>query len=290
MNKPKVIILGGRRGLIGEALSYVWSKDPELEVIIHDKKNFDVLDFNTLASYLMDISPDLVVNAVSFNLVEEAEKQSEKAYILNEELPRKLSSILKEKNSYLIHFSTHMVFDGRKPVPYREEDKPNPLSVYGKSKFKGEQAIVKSHLKKWLIIRTSWPFGPWGANYISDFIDLVMQKDKICACHNKIASPTYTIDLATYSLLLVKKGAVGIFHVANSGQASLCEIVQEVTSLLGRNCSVEPILEKEENIRTPDYGVLDTTKFMEFTGKKPRSWMLALRDYIFSFNQEKVCV
>jgi len=290
MKKSKVVILGGKRGLIGKALSYVFSKDPGFELILHDKSEFDVLDFDKLSKYLIDIKPDIVLNAVSYNLPFSAEENPELANRVNFELPQKIVEILKCWDSYLVHFSTYMVFDGKRNVPYVEEDKPNPKSVYGLSKLRGEKAVIEGNLKNWLIIRTSWPFGPWAANYVDDIIKTVLENDKICACHKNVASPTYTLDLADYTCKLLKKKAKGVYNVVNSGQASLCEIAQEVINLLGRQCVVKPVVEEDKSMqgKFPEYGVLDVSKLIDFLGEKPRSWILALREYIFSYYKSHV--
>ena len=290
MKKSKVVILGGKRGLIGRALSYVFSKDSAFELILHDKFEFDVLDFGKLSEFLINIKPDIVLNAVSYNLSLSAEENSELANRVNFELPKKIVEILKHWDSYLVHFSTYMVFDGKRNVPYVEEDKPNPKSVYGLSKLRGEKAVIEGNLKNWLIIRTSWPFGPWAANYVDDIIKTVLENDKISACHKNIASPTYTLDLAEYTQKLLKKKAKGVYNVVNSGQASLCEIAQEVINLLGRQCVVKPVVEEDKSMqgKFPEYGVLDVSKLIDFLGEKPRSWILALREYIFSYYKSHV--
>ena len=290
MKKSKVVILGGKRGLIGKALSYVFSKDPGYELILHDKSEFDVLDFAKLSEYLIDIKPDIVLNAVSYNLPLSAEENPEMANRVNFELPKKIVEILKHWDSYLVHFSTYMVFDGKRNVPYAEKDKPNPKSVYGLSKLKGEEALINGNLTKWFIIRTSWPFGPWAANYVDDIIKTVLKQDRICACHKNIVSPTYTLDLADYTCKLLKKKAKGIYHVVNSGQASLCEVAQEIINLLGRQCVVEPVVEEDRSIqgKFPEYGVLDISRLTGFLGEKPRSWILALREYIFSYYKKQL--
>jgi len=288
--KLKVIILGGKRGLIGEALSHVWKRDPAIELIVHGKEDFDVLKFDELKEYLNEHHPDVVVNSVDFNLIDLAEDLPDNAFKLNQTLPQKLVEFLRDKDVYLINFSTSMVFDGKKHFPYQEEDEINPLGVYGKSKFLGERAIIQGNLKRWLIIRISWLFGPWGPNFVQHIINLSEDKHKISAVHDQIGSPTYTLDLAIFILNLVKKGASGIFHACNSGQATFCELAQETISLLGRNCRVEPITSEmyTQKAPRPMFEVLDNSKYVEVTGHKPRSWMLALRDYIFSFYSDSV--
>ncbi len=151
-----------RGGLLERPSLLFFSRDPDFHVIIHDKSDFDVLDFKKLSEFLIDIHPDIVVNAVSYNLVEQAEENPQLAHRVNQKLPKQLVEILEDRNTYLVNFSTYMVFDGKRTIPYLEEDGPNPKSVYGMSKLKGEEAIISGHLKKldyYQDLLALWPLG-----------------------------------------------------------------------------------------------------------------------------------
>ncbi len=286
MKKKRILLLGGKSGLLGVSLFYMWKDDHQLELIVHGKEDFDVLDFKELSHYLHDVCPDVIVNTVSFNQINLAEQKTQQAFLINEHLLEPIINFSKEKNTYLIHFSTSMVFDGKKGTPYSEDDEPWPINVFGRSKLKGEQRILESFLQNYLIIRTSWLFGKYGYNFVNDLIELIKRDKKIIACHNKVIAPTYTNDLAQFSLELIKKNVQGIVNITNSGYATLCEIAQEIVRITGVKCVVEPKVVADKNdynlAPLPDYGVLDLSKLIKILGKKPRSWMLALRDYLFS--------
>lgn len=289
MKKRRIVLLGGKTGLLGVALTSIWRDDPTIELIVHGKDDFDVMDFRELSKFLYDISPDVIVNTVGFNQINLAEQNSQQAFSINDQLLQPLINFSKEKNTYLVNFSTYMVFDGKKGVPYSEVDEPCPINIFGRSKLKGEQRILQSPLKNFLIIRTSWLFGQGGHNFVDDFIELINREEKIIACHSKIIAPTYTNDLAKFSLELIKKNVNGIVNITNSGHATMCEIAQEIVRIVGSKCIVEPKFFQEQSCphmaQIPEYGVLDLSKLQEILGKKPRSWMLALRDYIFSIDK-----
>lgn len=288
MKKKRILILGGKTGLLGVALTSVWKEDATLELVIHGKDDFDVLDFKELYIFLNDISPDIIVNTVAFNQLNLAEEREQKALEVNDSLIQQLVNYSLNKDVHLVNFSTYMVFDGKRNIPYTEEDDPSPINVFGKSKLMGDRRILQSGLKNYLIIRTSWLFGPGGHNFVDDFLSLIKKEPKVVACHNKIIAPTYTKDLANFALALLKRGTTGIVNITNSGQATMCEIAQEIVRITGAGCIVEPEMGEGKDgklgAKIPDYGVLDLSKVTKILGKKPRSWMLALRDYLFSLS------
>ncbi len=266
------------------ALSHVLKKQALYRVIVHGKEDFDALNFSLLWQFLKEHRPQIVVNCVSYNLIDNAETSKKKAWEMNVILPEKLAEFLNSIGGYLIHFSTFLIFDGKKNAPYQEEDQPSPLGFYGHSKLQGERAIEEGDLDNFLIIRTSWLFGPWRPNFVQYIIEASSQKKAVTAIHDQIGTPTYTLDLANYTSLLIKRHAHGIFHVCNSGEATWCELATETLSILGRECRVEPITSHlyHQKAKRPSYGVLDTSKFTAYTGVKPRPWIVALRDFLFS--------
>ncbi len=283
-SRPKVIILGGKRGLLGMALSHIFKQKSCYEIIIHGKEDFDVLDFPRLKEFLLFHRPDIVINSISYNLVDNAETSRDKARELNVVLVERLVEYLVPINSHLVHFSSSLIFDGKKNSPYVEEDTPSPLGFYGKTKLEGERVILKGGLKRFLIIRTSWLFGPWRPNFVQHVIETSREKKVLSAIHDQVGSPTYTLDLALYTHLLLSHNSTGIFHVCNNGEATWCELATETLNILGRHCKVQPItsLLYRQRAKRPPYGVLDTSKFTQMTGHRPRPWIMALREFLFS--------
>lgn len=282
----KALILGGTGGLLGKALVETLVRAGwEVESGgISRKTDLSKVDLSQeLASLITKFDPDVVFNTIGYTQVDQAEEDVEGTTMINRTYPAIVARVVKEHGSRLVHYSTDFVFDGKGHVPYRETDEPNPLSVYGRTKLEGEEAIVDSGLEKYTIIRTAWLFGSGKKNFISTILDLCNRRNSLNVVHDQIGSPTYTIDLAEHSLSLVEADANGVFHVVNSGVASWCDFAGEAARLAEVACAVHPITSSEypQKAVRPAYSVLDTGRFTKMTGITPRPWAQALRDYIY---------
>lgn len=283
--KVKALVLGGRHGMLGQALGSKLAA-AGYETLLHGREDADVLDFSNLENYIASIAPDVVFNAVAYTAVDRAEDEPEAAQRLNADLPAALGGIAAKIPFRLVHYSTDFVFDGRSTTPYTLSEEPNPLSVYGKTKLAGENALLRSGLNGALIIRTAWLFGPGRKNFVKTILTLAKNREQLGVVHDQIGSPTYTMDLAQYSIALLQaKDAQGVYHVVNSGEASWCELAAEAVNLAGLSCSVSAITTDEypAKAKRPQYSVLSTDKFTHWTGVAPRPWAQALRDYIFQY-------
>lgn len=280
--KPKIMVLGGATGLLGQALVHAAALGGH-EVIASSRNDFDPLKSDSITEYIDAHSPDIICNAIAYTQVDKAEEEEEAACNLNRLFPRILGRIVKERSIYLLHCSTDFVFNGRKKTPYVETDETAPLNVYGRSKLEGEKALLELQLEKLCIVRTAWLFGPGKKNFISTILGLCSTGKSLNVVHDQIGCPTYTTDLAAYCMHLLDKNGQGIFHITNSGQASWCELASEAIRLTQLECPITPIpsVEYPQKAVRPAYAVLDCSRFTEVTGIKPRSWSRALADYIF---------
>ncbi|SBW11118.1 dTDP-4-dehydrorhamnose reductase [uncultured delta proteobacterium] len=282
--KPKLMILGGATGLLGQAMVQTASL-AGYPVIASARGDFDPLNTASIAAYIDSHTPDIVCNTIAYTQVDKAEEEEEKALNLNRLFPRLLGRIIKERPSIsLLHCSTDFVFNGRKKEPYVETDATDPLNVYGRSKLEGEKALLELQLENLCIVRTAWLFGPGKKNFVSTILGLCTEGKTLKVVHDQIGSPTYTMDLAAYCLHLLAAGGRGIFHIANSGQVSWCELASEAIRLAQLECPVTPIPSGEypQKAQRPAFSALDCSKFTKLTGITPRSWGPALADYIFA--------
>lgn len=283
--KAKALILGGATGLVGRALCEKLEEAGWIfQVAGRAEFDFAAPDASDrLAGLVDDLEPDCVFNAIGYTQVDQAEDEPEAATLLNRTLPAIIGRVLLTRPCTLVHYSTDFVFDGKKESPYTCEDDCNPLCVYGKTKLAGEEALLALALPKCLIIRTAWLFGPYKKNFVSTILGLCQEKKQIDVVFDQVGSPTYTPDLAHFSLRLVDAGASGIFHVVNSGQANWCELAGEAVHLAQLECRVNPVTSEHfpRKAKRPAYSVLDHTKLDSVTGLSPRPWPQALRDYIF---------
>jgi dTDP-4-dehydrorhamnose reductase len=283
MSDPvRAIVLGGATGLLGQALVKALRK-AGWDTMAQGRQDVDILDQKELARYLEEIKPEYVFNAAGYTKVDQAEDEPDEAFSLNKTLPTNLGRLAKKRGYRLIHYSTDFVFDGRKQTPYQPSDPTNPQSVYGRSKLAGEAALVEMALPGLCIIRTAWLFGPGKKNFVSTILDLANNRKRLGVVHDQFGSPTYTEDLARHSHTLAKLKVHGVYHVANCGQASWCELASEAVNLAGIACKVDPIPSSEypQKAHRPPYSVLSAEKFSALSGTTPRPWAQALRDYVF---------
>lgn len=279
----KAAVLGGRTGLVGQAMVKELAKYGH-KVVPVGRQDLDVLDSDALRRFLDREEPDAVFNAVAYTQVDKAEDEPEAAKALNAALPACLGRLAKERGFLLVHFSTDFVFDGKnRSEPYTVDDEPNPTSVYGATKLAGERKLREIDPPRLLIIRTAWLFGPGRKNFVKTMLNLAQERDSLTVVHDQIGSPTYTPDLAAGTLALSEMDASGLYHVANSGVASWCELAAEAISLADLNCTVHaiPSADYPQKAKRPAYSVLDTSKFTKLTGITPRPWVQALREYVF---------
>ncbi len=281
----KDLVLGGKNGLLGQALCEVLRNAGRTPVAL-GSADLDLAGPGAgaaLAAILDREEPECVYNAVGYTNVEKAEDEPEAARLLNARVPTLIGRVIKDRPCALVHFSTDFVFDGEKGAPYTVDDRPKPLSVYGKTKREGEEALLGLGLRHCIITRTAWLFGPGKKNFVRTILERCAEKSAVNVVHDQYGSPTYTLDLAQYTLKLVEAGASGIFHVVNSGSASWCELASEAVRLAQTTCVVHavPSTAYPQKAARPAYSVLDTSCLEGVTGITPRPWPQALQEYIF---------
>lgn len=277
------VVLGGKTGLLGQALCMAMTRRG-WTVHAPGRADLDLFDRPAVEDYLTRTGADILFNTVAYTKVDQAEDEPSEAARLNRQLPLVLGQAARNAGVRLVHYSTDFVFNGRKTTPYTIEDQPDPRSVYGSTKLQGERELLALGLPGLLIIRTSWLFGPCKINFVTRILELAAARPELSVVHDQVGSPSYTPDLAANSLALVESGAAGLFHLANSGQASWCELAAEAVRGADLPCRVKPITSAQypQKAVRPAYSVLDLSKFTAATGITPRPWLQALREFLFS--------
>ena len=258
----KALVLEGRTGLLGQALRHVllgrgWSVE-SLE-----RSDGDILDAGFLQARVEGCAPDVVFSSLGWNTVDDAEDHPDEVLLYNRTLPHTLACLLKTRGQgHLVHFSSGLVFSGRHGGPWREDDATAPLNVYGKTRLAGEKARKN---------------GPGKRNFVDDILNACHRRDSITIVDDRTGSPTYSLDLALWSIMLAERGATGLWHAVNSGQATWCELACEAVGLAGNECRVEPIPSSQwpQKAPRPPYTVLDCGKLSEYLGMHPRPWTQA---------------
>ncbi|MFH1148163.1 MAG: dTDP-4-dehydrorhamnose reductase [Pseudomonadota bacterium] len=274
----RILVLGAR-GMLGTDL--VARIRLLHTVIAHTHADWDIADETACRKGIASSNADVVINCAAFTRVDDCEQNREKAFLVNGEAVRFISEACSVHGARLIQMSTDYVFNGRKNSPYRENDIPDPISVYGRSKLKGEE--YASGIPDSLIVRTSWVFGKNGTNFVSTIRKLAGEKDTLRIVDDQAGSPTFTIDLASAISDLIEKKTSGIVHVTNSGVCTWYEFAKEIVRISGySNVGLVPIKtsELDRPAPRPPYSVLDNARYAEITGDFLRPWQGALKDYL----------
>ncbi len=277
----RAIVLGGRTGLLGQALTTAltgagWDVRPT------SRADLDPFDAKAVAALLAEFKPERVFNTIAYTAVDLAEDEPDAAYRLNRDLPALIGRLCGEAGTGLVHYGTDFVFDGEKGAPYAEDDPVNPQCVYGASKLAGEEAILGLGLDNALIIRISWLFGPGKINFVEKILGFAKTREVLNVVADQIGSPSYTPELAAISLALVNAGAKGVFHAACSGQASWRDLAAEAVAQAGLPCEVRPIPSSDfpQKAKRPPYSVFDLSKLKAAAGMTPCDWKDAVRRYV----------
>ena len=232
------ILLTGKNGQIGFALH---KKLASLgEVIATNRNELNLENSDAIRAFIEKIKPDIIINAGAYTDVDKAESEIELAHKVNTEAPKVLAEKASQLDIPIIHFSTDYVFDGLKNEPYVETDQTNPQSVYGKTKWEGEEAI-RNH-KKHIILRTSWVFSSRGQNFLKTILKLIQEKTSLNIMNDQRGAPTSADSIAdvTYTVvktILNKAGFedFGTYHVALEGETNwyqyACFITDEAIRL-----------------------------------------------------------
>ena len=257
------ILVTGSNGQLAQCLKDVVKHHDELDIDFRDLTGLDITNKQQLESYFSNNELDYCINCAAYTAVDLAEEQSDLAYAVNAEGPKNLALICKEYQVKLVHISTDFVFDGQKRTPYLETDSPNPLGVYGASKWLGERNIQKN-MNEYFIIRTSWLYSEYGNNFIKTMLKFSETREEISIVSDQIGSPTYAGDLAEAIIKIVLSSSTiyGVYHYSNSGAISWYDFAVEIFKNFGKKIEVKPIKTKyyPTAARRPEFSVLDTTK------------------------------
>lgn len=274
----KVLVLGAT-GLVGtaiiEELNY---RGIESIPLSGDDINIEFTD--EVEKCITSFSPDVVINCVALQAINKCELYPIDAFRINTLSLRYLSKLCNERDITLIHFGSHIIFDGLKLTPYTEEDNPNPNSIYAITKYMGE-FLVKNNVKKYYILRIPTIFGQRKLGYkgITDkIIDWIENKDKIRMADDSYTTFTYSKDVAKKTIdMLINKEPYGIYHISNKGMTTYYEFANEIKKLLNSDVTIEQA--KDEEFKSLGYKP-NNISISSSKGGNLRYWKEALKEYI----------
>jgi dTDP-4-dehydrorhamnose reductase len=305
-NMATKVLITGATGLLGYDLWNVFSKIGEYEVYCLGRKPYDtnisfipkerwiccdITRLEDLYNKITKFNPDFVIHTAAISNVDECESEPDLAYKVNTLGTRNVAIACARFDTICVYLSTDYVFDGENPplYGYREYDIPNPINIYGKSKYLGE-CMVRSFLTKYYIIRTSWLFGQRRQTFVDTLIKEISTKREIKVANDQISIPTYTKDLAYAISSLIKRPSYGIYHITNSclnrnrRGTTRYEMANFIRKVLNKEKEVNIIPITMDSLRLPakrpKNTALDNYFWLldGFDGLRP--WEEALEEYI----------
>lgn len=252
-----------------------------IEVLEWDLPCHDITDVKKTIAQIKRLVPDRIIHLAAYTDVDGCEKEKAKAYAVNVQGTWAVVIGAKEADIPLLLISTDYVFDGEKEKPYLEDDSTNPINYYGLTKVQSEQ-IVKSKLKKFFIVRTSWLFGKAGKNFIQTILEIAKEKETIEVVNDQQGSPTYTVDLAHAVFKVIQSDFWGIYHITNTGVCSWFEFAQEIIKQVGLKNKVVPITSNQLKrvAKRPKLSTLNNHNYIKTFDEFLRPWREALAQYL----------
>ena len=228
------ILISGCDGQLGGDCVQLLRKDHK--VIGVDLKDMNITDAAIVKEVICRLTPDVVVNCAAYTNVDACEKDRLRAWGVNVEGPKNLASMVEKHGGRLIHISTDYVFDGWKDPPhaYVEDDEPNPLSYYGKTKLEGEKAVIHA-TDHYLILRTAWLYGVKGHNFLKTMLRLALKRpeEQIKVVNDQFGSPSWSYRLALQIERLIQVGGHGVYHASSEGHCTWYELAKSFLEIIG---------------------------------------------------------
>ena len=240
-------------------------------------ENLDITKHEEVKDFIANNSIDIIINCAAYTAVDKAEEDEVNADKINHLAVKNLATIAKDKSIKLIHISTDYVFDGENFKPYIEEDVTRPTSVYGKTKLDGENAMREINPLNSIIIRTSWVYSSFGANFVKTMLRLGKERDALGVIFDQVGTPTYAKDLAKAILDILPNIAndkVEIYHYSNEGVLSWYDFAKEIMKMAKIECVINPIETKEypTPAKRPHYSLLNKSKIKKEFGIEIPYW------------------
>lgn len=290
--KQRVLVLGAG-GQLGREL--LLTADPQAECIALTRRELDIGDRDAVAARLEALAPQVIINAAAYTAVDAAEDDALAAQRANAVGPANLAQSCRDLGVRLLHVSTDFVFDGRSSRPYPTDAATAPLGQYGHSKLAGEQAVSDTFSDA-LIMRSSWVYSRFGANFVKTMLRLMSERDELAVVADQVGSPTWARGLASALwAAAARPGLRGIYHWSDAGQCSWYDfaaaIFEEASALgiLHRAVKISPITSSEYPTAAarPRYSVLDTTRSRQDLGLVGVQWREQLRNMLVDLKESQ---
>ncbi len=282
----RILITGGK-GQIGHDLTRVLESNHQVKAL--GRSELDITQEAAIATAIEAWRPDYLINAAAFTRVDACETDQDLAWRVNATAPGLLAAACLIRKLPLLQLSTDYVFDGRRrvPDPYYENDIPEPLSHYGKSKLEGELR-AQSNTGRALILRTSWVYGSSGANFLKSILRAALQNKALRVVNDQFGSPTWSYRIAQQARRLIQDNASGLFHATAEGYASWFEVAEEFFNLMELQVDLQPCSTAEypTPARRPANSILENRGLKNLGINEMRDWREDLAEFVHGFREQ----
>ena len=287
----KTLLITGAEGQLGQCFQYILKANTTYQVHFVSKAQCDLTDAVKTQHVITTVQPDVVINCAGYTHVDAAEQHTEQATAVNVTAIKNLMLAAEVTPFLLFHFSTDYVFEGTQTTPYSETDQTNPLSVYGKTKRRGEELLFKAATPH-CCIRTSWVFSPFGKNFLNTIIQKLEAQNPLSVVEDQFARPTSGLDLARAVIQLLEIPHAPqhtLYHFANTRSTSWYGFAKEIAVQIGSNTPIHPIATTEirQAAPRPKYSVLATDRMEKLGNFLLRPWQEALKECITIANEKR---
>lgn len=274
------IVVIGAGGQLGQCIKKIAGLRVIENVVFPDENTANILDVSALNLLFDQTKPSYVINCAAYTAVDKAEDEADIAKAVNETGAKNLAQLCKKYQATLIHISTDFVFEGKEVKLLKEDDKANPISVYGATKLDGELAII-NELDTHVIIRTSWLYSEFANNFVKTMLKLGAERDELNVIADQVGTPTYAVDLANiiFDIIQNPQNKYGIYHFSNEGVTSWYDFAKAIFDLSGTKVNVNPIPTSAypTKAKRPPFSVMDKTKIKADYSVQVPYWLDSLK-------------
>lgn len=289
----KNILVTGAYGQLGNEVRILSANYPQYNFMFTDVDSLDICDKAMLLDFVQGNDIRYIINCAAYTAVDKAEDEADLCEKINTKAVKNLGEVAQEVGAGIIHVSTDYVFNGKGYMPYTEDMPTSPCSVYGKTKLKGEKALLKA-CENAMVVRTAWLYSPFGNNFVKTMRKLGAEREQLNVIFDQVGSPTFAEDLAAALLVMLdqtidqehNKG--GIYHYSNEGVCSWYDFTLKIHQLSGiTTCKVNPIETKDYPTKAarPHYSVLNKAKIKNTFGIAVPHWEASLQRCINQLNE-----
>jgi len=284
-SSPRHVVIIGANGALGSDLVKVFRDGWQVTGLTPE--DLDVRDLQSVRRPLVAARADLVINTAAYNLVREAEANSDEAYAVNATGAGHVAAVAREVGAACLHYSSDYVFDGETTRPYTEADPPRPVNVYGASKLAGERAVLEASPRN-LVLRTTGLYGETptvtkGRNFVQIVWQMARGRQEIAISEREVCSPTWTLELARQTRVVIEADASGLFHAVSEGACTWREFAQAVLDLSGERVIVRGQPQAlDPGLARPRFTVLENARLRALGLNIMKPWRAALEEFLRS--------